>query len=115
MNANTMNANTTMNTNAKKTMTNLEMLVLGTKEIANNHNFEANTEWEENGEVCIYGSNVPTICDVRLLCQDIHLPLADVESNDFGIDIYITSGWYKKYANKKYKKTPYGEMWRRAV
>ena len=48
-----------------KMKTNLEMLCWGIQHIAENHGFHANVNYEEDGEVCIYGGcNVPTLSDV---------------------------------------------------
>ena len=76
--------------------TNFEILLWGVKHIAENHGFNSNTEdWEEDGEVCIWGGcNVPTLCDVQMLCDDLGIPGEYIESSEYGIDIFIPQDWY---------------------
>jgi hypothetical protein len=85
-------------------MTNFEMLVCGVKHIAENHGFKPNTEeWESYGEVWIFGGcNVPTICDVQMLCDDLGIPREFIETNDFGIDIYIPQDWFDLESDKPF-------------
>jgi len=95
-----------------KQMTNLEMLLWGIQHIAENHKFEADTEnWQTEGEICIYGGcNVPTLSDVRMLCEDCKVPFDNIESSEFGIDVYLPNS--PRWAKSKYKK-PFHEFWRR--
>ena len=74
-------------------MTKIEMLCWGVQHIAQNHGFHSDvTGWETDGEVCIYGgNNVPTIMDVRMLCEDLGIEKKYVESSAWGIDIWIPS------------------------
>ncbi len=98
----------------KEKMTNIEMLVWGIKHIAENHGFKANTDYENEGGVCVWGGwNVPTFSDVRMLCEDLHIDRECVESSEFGVDVYISEEWWNKYANKPYKKGM--EFWRRVA
>lgn len=96
----------------KKKMTNLEMLVWGIKHIAENHKLYADVDYEENGEVCIWGGcNVPTLCDVEMLCEDLHIDRECIESNSCGIDVFIYDSWYEEWGEKPYEKG--FELWRR--
>lgn len=80
------------------------MLLWGIAHIAENHGFNSCTDYEEDGQVCVWGGcNVPTISDVRMLCEDVHIAGNCIFTNDFGVDIELTDGWMKKYANKTYK------------
>ena len=99
-------------TMAKK-KTNIQMLVWGIKHIAENHGFKANTNYKEDGEVCIYGGcNVPTLGDVHQLCEDLGIDTYEcVDSSDCGIDVYISEEWWENKANKPYEKGM--ELWRR--
>jgi hypothetical protein len=98
----------------KKKMTNIEMLVWGISHIAENHGFNADTNYEEEGEVCIWGGcNVPTLADVQMLCEDLHIENECVESNECGIDVFIAEEWWDKYANEPYTKGM--EFWRRVA
>ena len=95
-------------------MTKFEVLVWGIKHIAENHGFNASTNWEEDGEVCIYGGcNVPTLSDVRMMCKELGIPGDFVESSSFGIDVFIPEDWYESEANEEYHSTNI-EMWKRA-
>ena len=77
------------------TKTNWEILFWGIQHIAENHGFVAHTEdWEDDGEVYIVGNNVPTLSDVRMLCDDLGIPREYVESNEYGIDVYIPQDWF---------------------
>lgn len=83
--------------------TNFEMLLWGVNHIAENHGFRAITEdWEEDGEVCILGNNVPTLCDAQMLCDDLGISREYVESNDFGIDIFIPEDWFETKAKESF-------------
>lgn len=94
----------------KKNYTNLEMLIIGIEEIAKNHGFESDTDWEENGEVCIYGGcNVPTLSDVQMLCEELMINHSNIESSDCGIDIWIDQEWFDELAQKSY--VPMGQFW----
>ena len=85
-------------------MTKFEMLVWGVKHIAENHGFKSNTEeWESDGEVWIFGGcNVPTICDVQMLCEEVGIPTDYIETNEFGIDIYIPQDWLELESDKPF-------------
>lgn len=84
-------------------MTNIEMLIIGIKEIANNHGFYANTDYENEGEVCIYGgNNIPTTADVQMLCADCGISMDCVETSDYGIDVFFTEDWFEGKANEEY-------------
>lgn len=88
----------------KKKKTNLEMLCWGIQHIAENHGFHANVNYEEDGEVCIYGGcNVPTLSDVQMLCEDVGIDKSFIESGECGIDVFIPADWYETKANQPYK------------
>jgi len=92
--------------------TNVEMLVWGIQHIANNHGFKSCTDYEEDGEVCIYGgSNAPTLCDVQMLCEDLGIDKSNIEETSCGIDVFIPADWLDNKANETYKKG--FELWRR--
>lgn len=84
--------------------TNFEMLLWGVQHIASNHGFKSCVEdWEEDGEVCIYGGcNVPTLCDVQMLCEDLGIGREFIESNVVGIDIFIPEDWLENESNKPF-------------
>jgi hypothetical protein len=95
-------------------MTNLEMLIWGVNHIAENHHFKASTaDWEEDGQVCIWGGcNVPTLTDVRMLCEDLGIPHDFIESNEFGIDVFIPEDWLAEKSELPFD----GQcMWQRVI
>ena len=96
----------------EKKMTNLEMLIWGIAHIAENHGFKFSVDYEEDGQVCVYGGcNVPTLCDVKMLCGDVGIDSDEyVYANDCGIDVEIPYDWFEKKANKIFKGD---EFWRR--
>lgn len=90
------------------------MLVWGIKHIAKNHGFHASTDYEEDGEVCIYGGcNTPTLCDVQMLCEDLGISKDNIESTDCGIDVFIPEDWWENESSKPYVKG--FELWRRVA
>lgn len=96
----------------KNGRTNFETLIWGIQHIAENHGFNALTEnWEEDGEVAICGNNVPTLMDVKMLCEDVGIDEEYIATNQYGIDVYIPSDWYETIANDVFD----GDcMWERA-
>ena len=97
-----------------KEKTNIEMLCWGIKHIAKNHGFEATTDYMNDNEVCIWGGcNVPTLCDVQMLCEDLGIDKDWIESSDFGIDVFIPEEWWENKAQLPYKKG--FELWRRVA
>lgn len=95
--------------NNRIVMTNIEMLCWGMEHIASNHGFNVNLDWEEDGEVCIWGGcNVPTLCDVEMLCIDVGIDKENIESCEYGIDVWLPS---REWCDKEYKGGL--EMWRK--
>lgn len=95
--------------NNRIVMTNIEILCWGMKHIAGNHGLKVNLNWKEEGEVCIYGGcNIPTQCDVEMLCADLGIDKENIESGECGIDVWIPS---LKWCGKEYRGGL--EMWRR--
>lgn len=96
-------------------MTKLEVLFAGIRHIAENHGFNAMTEClADDGEVCIWGGcNVPTICDVELLAEDLGIERECLIISDCGIDVRITEEWMEKEAGKAYRVTGL-ELWKRS-
>lgn len=79
--------------------TNIETLCFGIKTIAENHGWRYDVDYQENGEVCIIGgTNVPTLCDVRMLCQDVGLNTTCIESHEYGIDVWLDELWLMEQA-----------------
>lgn len=94
--------------------TNLEMLLWGMEHIAKNHGFECDLDYEENGNVCIVGGcNVPTLADVKMLCEDVGIEPEYIDACDCGIDVWLPLLWWNGKANEPYVKGM--EMWRRKM
>lgn len=94
-------------------MTNVEVLCWGIGHIAENHGFGCATDYEESGEVCIYGGcNVPTLSDVTFLCEDLKIDRSCVESSEWGIDVWLTPEWYESVGQSEYV-TSGMEIWKR--
>ena len=96
--------------------TNLEMLVIGIKEIAENHKLECDTDWE-CGEVCIWQDitkgtmTIPAIADVKMLCEELMINPSDIESSEFGVDVWISQEWIDGWSQKTYLTM--GQFWRK--
>lgn len=83
--------------------TNLEMLRKGIKEIAKNHNARFYDEIDTDGQICIMNNSVPTLADVGFLCNDLNIDMRNIQTNIFGIDVYVTSEWLENHAEKEFK------------
>lgn len=97
--------------------TNLDRLFWGMKHIAENHGFQAKADMEsitEDGEVCIFGGcNVPTLADVQFLCQNVGISKDNIESSDYGIDVWIPFDWFETKAREPYTTPDFMEFWRK--
>jgi hypothetical protein len=83
---------------------NIDVLIYGLHHIAENHNTTAITDdWKEEQQVSIMANNVPTMSDVRMLCEDLGIPRDYVCETIFGsIDIDLPSEWIKKTSKKSF-------------
>jgi hypothetical protein len=85
-------------------MTNLEMLIFGVKHIAENHKLRYSVEYEEDGEVAILGGmNIPTLMDIKMLCEDVGIDENFIDPCEFGIDIWIPCDWFEEVSNKEFQ------------
>lgn len=92
-------------------MTNLEMLVFGIEHIAKNHNADYSVEdLETEGQVCILLNNVPTLADIKFLCEDLGIDKEYIYPSSFGIDVEIPYDWYESKGKAEYKGF---DFWRR--
>lgn len=90
-------------------MKKIDVLCWGVQHIAENHGFEASVNYEEDGEVCIFGGcNVPTLSDVQMLCDDLGIGRENIESSEYGIDVYLTQELF----DEDYEPTGM-EFWKR--
>ena len=93
-------------------MKKIEVLKWGVEHIAQNHGYGFLTEDDGENTYTIFGGcNVPTLQDVRFLCEDLGISYIDcVYHNDFGIDILFGT-WLYEQGDEEY--VPGMEMWKR--
>jgi len=56
---------------------------------------------------------VPTVADVRMLCDDLSIPRDCIESSNFGVEVYYDGEWLEDKADKVYQPTG-REMWKKS-
>lgn len=91
-------------------MKKIDVLRWGVKHIAENHEFKSFTEDDGEYTFSIFGVNIPTLSDVRMMCEDLGIPLENVYYNPFGIDIEFEE-WAHEQGYEEYKSGI--ELWRR--
>ena len=92
-------------------MKKVDVLCWGIEHIAQNHGFASSVDYEEDGQVCIYGGcNIPMLQDVRFLCEDLGISTDEIESSEFGIDVFLMQDWFETEGQKEYHPTGL-EMW----
>lgn len=96
-------------------MKKIDVLVWGVNHIAANHNTWANTDYQEDGSMCIGDNHVPTICDTRMLCEDLGIEHGQIEVDNSwcAVTVYLTQEWHDTIGQEEYKPTG-REMWKRA-
>lgn len=96
-------------------MRKLDVLVWGIAHIAENHNLECSTDYENDWSVCIFGDcSVPVISDVRMLCECVGIPEDEVHVSDFGIDVWLDYDWFHENGEGFEEYVPTGnELWKR--
>lgn len=98
----------------------IEVLCWGMQHIAGNHKCEASVDYEQDGSVCIFGTNgisVPANSDVRMLCEDLSIPRDCIDVSDFGIDVYVTQEWYDTIGQQEYvypEECRRNDFWKRS-
>lgn len=93
-----------------------DVLVWGIKHIAENHNRQCDTDYENLGFcVCIFGEcTVPVLSDVQMLCDCVGIPRENIDVSDFGIDIYMDWDWCQEDGKGQEEYVPTGnELWKR--
>lgn len=63
---------------------NIKRLMEGMENIAKNHNTEVidHTTDDEEPYIGVLKCNVPTLTDVRMLCEEVGVPRENIENND---------------------------------
>ena len=88
-----------------------DVLKWGVEHIARNHGFSFINEDDGEHTFTIYGNNVPTLSDVKMMCEDLGIDEYDTYSSDFGIDINF-GFWLYERGDEEYFPTGF-EMWKR--
>lgn len=100
------------NESKQRPLSNIDMLCWGIEHIVTNHRLQYNCDYENDGQVCIWGGcNVPTLSDVIMLCEDVGIDRQCISSSEFGIEVDISEEWYEEHAIKPYRKGL--ELWKR--
>lgn len=93
-------------------MKKIGILTWGMSHIAANHGFQSCTDYEEDGQVCIFGGcNIPTLSDVRMLCNDLKIDAGQIESDEYGITVFVDE-WLEESGLEEYQVTGL-ELWKR--
>lgn len=83
----------------------------GVSHIAKNHGFKCETSYEEDGSMAIYGINVPTLSDVRMMCEDLGFPTSWIYTSEiFGYIEIDIEDWFE--GEEEYLPTGH-EMWKK--
>lgn len=83
---------------------NIDVLIYGLHHIAENHSTIAITnDWKEEQQVSLMKNNLPTMSDVRMLCEDLGIPKDCIYTSFFGIDIELPQEWIEKTSKKTFK------------
>ena len=93
-------------------MKKIDVFNWGMNHIAQNHNFNYSPAECAGDSVCINGCNVPTLADVRMLCDDMGIDRACIDSSEWGVEVYCDYDWLLNVADLEYQPTGM-EMWKR--
>lgn len=63
-------------------MKKIDVLVWGVKHISANHDTHENTDYQEDGAMCIMDNHVPTVSDLRMLCEDLGIERGPEQSDN---------------------------------
>ncbi len=96
-------------------MKKIDVLVWGVKHISANHDTHANTDYQEDGAMCIMDNHVPTVSDLRMLCEDLGIEREQIEVDNSwcAVTVYLTRDWHDTIGQEEYIPTGH-EMWKRA-
>lgn len=93
-----------------------DVFVWGIKHIAENHNLECDTDYENSDySVCIFGGcSVPLLSDVQMLCDCVGIPRENIYPSDFGIDVDLDWDWCQEDGGGQEEYVSSGnELWKR--
>lgn len=114
-------------------MKKIDVLVWGIKHIASNYKMGADVDYEEEGQVGVYVTDEHPDCspapinDVQMLCDDLDIPRGQVETSEYGIDVWVDYAWTHTKADcegycptdeagrllEEYVPNPVKQMWKK--
>ncbi|MDD6017068.1 MAG: hypothetical protein PUC18_12490 [Prevotellaceae bacterium] len=96
-------------------MKKIDVLAWGVQHIASNHGCDYRTDYDEEcPQMTIWDDRVPTVMDVRMMCEDLGMPRKSVHVADLWRVTFIDIGeWAGTDGQDEYEPTGY-EMWTRA-
>ena len=97
-------------------MKKIEVLQWGLQHIAGNYKMGADTDYKEDGQVCIYVTeehpdvSPAPINDVQMLCDSVGIPRECIDVSPYGIDVCLYYAWvHTKEECKGYCETDEAE------
>ena len=98
-------------------MKKIEVLEWGVKHIASNHSVNrkvvCNTDYEECQSMSITDTEVPTVQDARMLCEDLGMERDRCYvDNSWGVIVIDVEGWADTIGQQEYDPTGH-EMWKK--
>lgn len=94
-------------------MKKIDVLAWGVQHIASNHDANYSTDYEEYQSMSILGTEVPTVADARMLCEDLGMERERCYvDNSWGIIVIDLEGWVDTEGQQEYTPTGH-EMWKR--
>ena len=91
-------------------MKKIDVLKWGVKHIAENHGASFNVEDDGEHTYTIFDGSVPTLMDVRMLCEDLDISKDKLYTNSCGIDIFFGE-WEVEQGDEEYIEEM--AMWKR--
>lgn len=94
-------------------MKKIEVLAWGVQHIASNHDANYSTDYEEYQSMSILGTEVPTVADARMLCEDLGMERERCYvDNSWGIIVIDVEDWADTIGQQEYTPTGH-EMWKK--
>ena len=90
----------------------IEVFHWGMNHIAQNHGFGYQAGEGVGDSVYINGCNVPTLADVRMLCDDMGMGRECIDASEWGVEVYYDDDWLVNVADRDYQPTGM-EMWKK--
>lgn len=96
-------------------MKKIEVLAWGVQHIASNHrNVVCNTDYEECQSMSIIDTEVPTVQDARLMCEDMGMERERCYvDHSWGVIVIDVEGWADTIGQEEYTPTGH-EFWKKS-